>query len=469
MSRKFQVKTIPSRWLEDNGCRLDCGPYMSGAIEARQILKNINFTKTPLTELTESGMSGIFKGKMVKRIFVHDKDNGVPFINTSGMLSADLSDLPLLSRKMAQTDKPCYVKEGTTLVSAAGTIGRTAFVRGEMAGMFACSDIMKVIPDVEKVSAGYLYAFLSSKFGVPLLTSGTFGSIILHIEPFHIASIPVPRLGKIEIEIHNLVTKAARLRTDASKLINDSILLLENEAALEELATSNGAYFDVNIASSKALNSRLEGFFHSRYHASARNSVKNSLHGSFLVSEVAESIIEPTRFKRVQVDESESSVPFFGTSPLLWATPKPIYHLPGRQKNINDYLVSRKTVLIPRSGQISGLIGSAILPYGEIAGGAITEDAIRVNCETEIDAGYIFIALNSDYGKRQLKARAYGSSIPHLDVNQIGLVEIPKLPTETYEKIGQAGLESALKRENAIRLEEEAVSIVEQVIIEGGR
>jgi type I restriction enzyme S subunit len=41
MSRKFQCRAVPSSWLENNGRRLDCGPYMSGAIEAKELLKKI--------------------------------------------------------------------------------------------------------------------------------------------------------------------------------------------------------------------------------------------------------------------------------------------------------------------------------------------------------------------------------------------------------------------------------------------
>lgn len=465
----MKIKTIPSTWVENNGCRLDCGPYMSGAFEAKVLLENLCHQKEPLSELTSGGLSGIFKGKMVKRIFVNDKDYGVPFLNTSDMLAADLSNLALLSKRVAVTDKSCFVSEGTTLVSAAGTIGRTAYVRKEMEGMFACSDIMKIVPDPTKILPGYLYAFLSSKFGVPLLTSGTFGSIILHIEPFHIANVPVPRLGDIEQEASKLVEKSAALRSEASETIRNAIQRMKSEARLAELPMDTGSVFDVSVASSRDVFSRLEGFFHSNYHSAAKDAVRGSTHGSQKVSDIAQSIVEPTRFKRIQVEPSETSVPFFGTTSLLWATPKPIYHLAERQRNISDYLVSRNTVLIPRSGQISGLIGSPILPYGELVGGAITEDAIRINCADEIDAGYLFVALGSEYGKRQLKARAYGSSIPHLDITQIGQVEVPKLPEEVRNEIGMAGLDSAIKRGKAIELEEQAVALVECAIEEGGR
>ena len=50
-----------------------------------------------------------------------------------------------------------------------------------------------------------------------------------------------------------------------------------------------------------------------------------------------------------------------------------------------------------------------------------------------------FIALNQEHGIRQLKARAYGSSIPHLDVHQIGCVLVPKLPEKERERIGEMG------------------------------
>lgn len=465
----MKIKAIPSKWVENNGCRLDCGPYMSGAFEAKMILENLHYQKNHLDELTSNGISGIFKGKMVKRIFVNNKDHGVPFLNTSDMLAADLSNITLLSKRLAITDIQCFVSPGTTLISAAGTIGRTAYVRREMEGMFACSDIMKIVPDPTKIPPGYLYAFLSSKFGVPLLKAGTFGSIILHIEPFDIAKVPVPRLGEIEHEANKLVEKAASLRSQASEVILNAIHLMKSEAKLGELPVNTGSVFSVSMASSKDAISRLEGFFHSDFHSDAKNAIYGSAYGGQKVSDIAQSIIEPTRFKRIEVEPSETSVPFFGTTPLLWVTPKPIYHLAQRQRNISNYLVSRHTVLIPRSGQISGLIGSAILPYGELLNGAITEDAIRINCANETDAGYLFIALSSEYGKRQLKARAYGSSIPHLDVTQIGLVEVPKLPDKIRNEIGRAGLDSAIMRGEAIRLEEQAITLVENTIEEGGR
>jgi type I restriction enzyme, S subunit len=81
MSRKFQCKTIPSTWLENNGRRLDCGPYMSGAVEAKELLKK--HSTVPLQDLTAGHNGGIFNGPRFPRVYVQDPEHGVPFLGST--------------------------------------------------------------------------------------------------------------------------------------------------------------------------------------------------------------------------------------------------------------------------------------------------------------------------------------------------------------------------------------------------
>ena len=97
MSRKFQCRAIPSTWLENNGRRLDCGPYMSGAVEAKELLKK--HPNEMLKDLTAGHNGGIFNGPRFPRTYVDDPSNGVPFLGSTDMLYADLSSVPLLSKK----------------------------------------------------------------------------------------------------------------------------------------------------------------------------------------------------------------------------------------------------------------------------------------------------------------------------------------------------------------------------------
>ena len=199
---------VMASWMRAQGARLDAPPFLSGAIEARKLLELLSVKKEPLASLTKGHNGGIFNGPQFSRTYVDDPEHGVPFVGSSDMLQADLSQLPLLRKQNAYSPGLSYLRleEGMTLISCSGTIGRMVYVRPEMAGMWSSQHVMKVVPDPDHILPGYLYAFLSSKFGLPLVVGGTYGAIIQHIEPYHIANLPVPRLGKkLEASVHNLV------------------------------------------------------------------------------------------------------------------------------------------------------------------------------------------------------------------------------------------------------------------------
>ncbi len=463
----MKIKTIPSSWLEHNGRRLDCGPYMSGAVEAKMLIEKMEHDK--LSNLTDGFDGGIFKAPRLSPNYVSDPEHGHPYLSSSDILCCDLTFVPLISKNQAIGLRNYFVKDGMTLVTSSGDTGRTAFARKDMDGMMGSPHFMRIRPNQDKIFSGYLFAFLSCKYGNRLMVSGTYGSIIQAIEPHHISELPVPRLGETENQAHHLIIQAANLRTQSNTDLCKAIRLLHLKASLPDINLNVESLFGVNVVSSSNLLSRLDGFFHSHIHVEAIAAIKVSKHGFIKVIDYSESIIEPARFKRIAIEQNEYAVPFFGTTPLMWATPRPNYFLSLNQKDILSYLVSNKTVLIPRSGQIAGLIGTAVLPYGDLIGGAITEDAIRINCKSEVDAGFLFVALRSEYGRRQLKARSYGSSIPHLDIHQIGQVLLPKVDPADAEEIGRQGLLIAKMRDEAIELEKRAIALVERTIEEGGR
>lgn len=86
MKRKFAYKAIPSTWIESEGRRLDCGPYMSGAIEARQQLEKLSVKKERLCNLTERGISGIVNAGRIARIWVDSPEHGYPFLSSTDIL-----------------------------------------------------------------------------------------------------------------------------------------------------------------------------------------------------------------------------------------------------------------------------------------------------------------------------------------------------------------------------------------------
>lgn len=158
-------KLVPSTWLEQQGRRLDCGPYLSGAVEAKLLLNSLPVRCLELHELTRGHDGGIYNGPMFSRNYVSNTAHGVPFLSSSSMLHAEFHRIDLLRKSDAVSNRLAYLKleEGMTLISCSGTIGRMAYARPEMAGMWSSQHVLKIVPDPNKIRPGYLYAFLSGR------------------------------------------------------------------------------------------------------------------------------------------------------------------------------------------------------------------------------------------------------------------------------------------------------------------
>ena len=144
----MKEKLVPSAWLVQQGRRLDCGPYLSGAVEAKLLLRGLPVRCSELRELTHGYEGGIFKGPMFSRNYVSNPNFGVSFLSSSGILHAEFTYADLLRWIDANSPRlaPLQLEEGMTLVSRSGTIGRMAYTRAEMNGMWSSEDVISVRP-----------------------------------------------------------------------------------------------------------------------------------------------------------------------------------------------------------------------------------------------------------------------------------------------------------------------------------
>ena len=470
----MKQKLVPSGWLEREGRRLDCGPYLSGAMEAKVLLERLPVPRADLCSLTHGHEGGVYNGPQFARNYVSDPAHGVPFLSSSTMLHADFTHADLLKKSDATSPRLAHlrIEEGTTLVSCSGTIGRMAYAHPEMSGMWSSQHAIKIVPDPARVRPGYLYAFLNGRFGLPLVTGGTFGAIVQHIEPQHVARVPVPLApDDVQEEAHRLVTEAAAMRTAASAKLRAVIREIEEAAGLPPIPRRSGAVSpDTSLVKASALGSRMDGLFHSSYHRAvlepllALPAARRTTAG-----ELAERVFQPPMFRRIEVEDPRFGLPFFGTSALMRADPEASYLLARRTPDFENLIVDETTVLMPRSGQLNGIIGHAVLPYGDVVGGTVTEHAIRLSCRNATTAGYLFACLSSEYARRQLKARAFGSSIPSLDESAVAGVVLPRLDDLRMRRLGRRAFAIRTARHDAIGREREARALVEHWIEAQGR
>lgn len=154
----------------------------------------------------------------------------------------------------------------------------------------------------------------------------------------------------------------------------------------------------------------------------------------------------------------------FNTASIMRADPETSDYLSPRTKGLDGLIVNDTTVLVPGDGQLNGIIGHPILPIGDVVGGAVNNHAIRLFCSKEEIAGFLFAALSSEYSRRQLKARAYGSSIPSLDEAAVSGVVLPTFQPKRMEELGRRAFAVRTARHEAVIKEREARSVLERWI-----
>jgi len=344
-----------------------------------------------------------------------------------------------------------------------------AYSRADMKGMAGSQHFMRVVADASVIPSGYLHAFLSSRFGVPLITSGTYGAIIQHIEPAHIADLPVPRLGAVEQEAHNLVEQAARNRVQAARLILDAKQIVMNEVLSTEIGTSDRVASHISFQSSGSLQRRMDAYYYNSDALHARDLFGRACEAypCKALGEAAE-VWTPGIFKRRYVSDPEFGVAYFTGQQTYELAPQSDSLLDRQLADAFSLILERGMVIIQDSGQAYGLLGHPVMVGETLDGASCTNNMVRIRCSSPIDAGYLFALLDTDAGTALIKSEASGSSIPHLDETRIRQLQVP-WPDKSLRRAVSDGVVRALDlRDEASRCERAARAMVEQAIERGG-
>lgn len=460
---------VMSSWFELNDSRLDSKPYLSGSMEAKAVLAKLRVEKEALLEVTK----GIYHAGREGRTYVDDPEYGVPFLGSTDILNADLSSLPFLSKKQVTANPLFILQKGWTLITRSGTVGRMAFVRSDMAGMACSEHVMRVVPDPDKILPGYLYAYLSSRFGVPQVVEGTYGAIIQHIESHHIAHLRIPRLGSdTEETIHNRIINAANLRSEYQSQIKEATSKLFSSVGLQDIiatewhAMGRDLGFSHMITSDESLralnfNPRLETLL-TKLSQVPHMSLGDICKGG----DLRRGLI---RFKRIE-SEPEYGVKLVGQRELFWLEPEgrwiSMHSVPG------DVFVKDETILIAARGTLGE---HEVYCRGEFITGpwldyAYTEDHLRVRSgNPSLSGAFLFSFLRSETAFRCLRSISMGTKQQDLHRSMLARLPVPMPDATVRGEIEQLIRNAYQKRHEASRLEKEAVEIVETAIQEGAK
>lgn len=468
------VNESPVKWcavaLSDvvaRGKRLEASVF---DVEAKQARMLISKGKYPQSFIGGTdGMASSYVCGRFKRIWVEKSD--MPIYQPSSIVDIKPTPDGYISAKTKTNIGNLRVKENQILMTCSGTIGKVSFVSRTLASKIFSHDLLRI--DCRKPDeAGYIYAFLKSKIGNKILLTNRYGAVITHIEPEHLATVPIPDAPTmLKKKIHDLIVRSYELRDESNDLIDQATALLIGELKLPDIdAFDVGLYkkaapvdtFSVRLSE---MSGRLDASYHVPIVDAIIEHLKRYAEEVTTVGDprISREVILPGRFKRVYVDE-RYGVPFFGGRSIgeLDPSDKKYLSLSQHDKKIKDELTIHTGMILLTC---SGTIGKIAIVPKHWDKWAMTHDIIRLVPAENIN-GYVFIWLQSEYAAKLINSFAYGSVVQHIEKEHIKQLAIPLLRNhEAQKKINDLALEANEKRYQAYLLEQEALQIMDRDVI----
>ncbi|MFD6287154.1 restriction endonuclease subunit S [Streptomyces sp. NPDC060205] len=460
-------------WLDKQGLRLDAKPYLSGAFATQRLLERLSVEKTPLKEVTAGHAGGIYNGPQFRRVYLTDPEHSVPFVGSKDMMVADFSTLPRLRKDDAESSSLHYLElePGMTLISCSGfNAGRRAYVRPDMTGFWSSQDVLKVVPDPGKIEAGYLYAFLASRFGEVLVKGSVYGSAVKHIEPHQIEGLPVPRFGEaVEKEIHDLVQEAAVFRAAFQKGLSEATRDLFRTAGLEDLLDLKWheqgrdlgfARSGLNATTLRALN------FQPRAQEILRRlrRVENVTLGEVCAGG---QLSRGLRFPRVDGEPGDTySYRLVGQRQAFWLRPEGRWI--GKAHTSDDVLADDETILVAARGTLgeNEVYGRSVLVTGDWGAHAYSEDFLRIRSGASgFPGAYLFAMLRSEALFRVLRSCSTGGKQQDIHLGLCSAIPVPVLTEADRDRIAETVRDAYRQRDEADRKDDQALAKLEAAVV----
>jgi len=469
------VNESPVKWcavaLSDvvaRGKRLEASVF---DVEAKQARMLISKGKYPQSFIGGTdGMASSYVCGRFKRIWVEKSD--MPIYQPSSIVDIKPTPDGYISAKTKTNIGNLRVKENQILMTCSGTIGKVSFVSRTLANKIFSHDLLRI--DCRKPDeAGYIYAFLKSKIGSKILLTNSYGAVITHIEPEHLATVPIPDAPTmLKKKIHDLIVRSYELRDESNDLIDQATALLIGELKLPDIdAFDVGLYkkaapvdtFSVRLSE---MSGRLDASYHVPIVDAIIEHLKRYAEEVTTVGDprISREVILPGRFKRVYVDEGYGRV-FIGGKQLFELDPTNKKYL----SNVHHGdRISRQLELHESMTLItcSGTIGKVALVGKHWENWTANQHIIRVIPANKDIAGYLNIFLASDYGKALITRFTYGSVVDEIDDSHVRQIAFPLLKNhEVQKKINDLALAANEKRYEAYQLEQKALRIMDNEVI----
>lgn len=445
------------------GVRLEASAF---SIEAHNAVTALTNSGLPLIPLY--GKEGLCQGgyypHRFKRVYV-SPEKGVPFLSSSEIISLRPKTNNFVSKNYTLKLDRLLPEKWDVLISRSGTIGNIGLATETFIGNALSEHVIRLQAN-EPETAGYVAAFLRSRYGRPQLIQGTFGSVVDQIEPEHLERVLIPDLPPIRrIEIGRLMCQAGELRDEANHLLDEADRLLHerlNLPYLKDIALRGSASFTTTIKASQLMG-RLEASFHDPEAIAAEKQlaklpIEITKIGDQRVTKEVRAI---TRF-RARTYVEKGGIPLLSSKQLFQVDPIDVKKLAkgAHTKDLTEIQLEENMIAVTCVGTIAKV---QIIPK-YMAEWTSNQHSLRLLSSFDMNPGFLYTWLASDWGYILLKKHYYGSVIPVIDRWMLASVSIPLPEPKIRNEIGDLVLKANQLRDQAWRSEQEAISKLEKLI-----
>lgn len=448
---------VSSRLLGRGDRRLEASTFLTDGFGLRQGLEALAST-VPMADLAEVWQPSRLKGYPV------DPGKGLPFLSAGQVFESQARVRKWLAEAMVPAAETRYLDPTWLLLSCSGEVGRVTAVYDEHLDRVITHDLLRIVPR-DPTDYGWLYAYMKTPTFFAITRSSQYGHMIKHLEPEHVLAMPVAMpdasirraVGQDAKNALEMRQASRRLQAKADRLLAD--LINPSGTPIQDTPTTTVLASDLWRG-----RRRIEGQFHRSDVLQIESLVRIAGHAAEPLSDLVESVSVGARFKR---HFGANGTPYRSASELFDVNPpvtKRIYSalLPDPER----YMLNSGWIIMACSGQTYGLLGRTTVlteDHDHVFG---SHDLIRIiPDDARARSGYLQTVLNHvEYGRPRVVRFASGTSVPHLDPQDVRQVLIPRFDRADEDAIADLSDEATALAAEADRLESAAVKAAEHAI-----
>jgi hypothetical protein len=440
--------------------RMEAETYLSSGYGIRTAIEARPRGWKRFGELARVWMPGRLKGIQVSREY------GTPFLAATQVF--DVRPVPRKWLSLDRTDDAVnrFVRQGMVLVTCSGSVGRPTIAYAPHEQILISHDLLR-IEAINPRDRGWIYAYLHSPQSRAMAIGAHYGHIIKHLETSHIDALPIPTVDDdTAAGFTRKVGRILELRNEGYRLTLEAESRFEK--AVGSISIKDWGEKGFTVLASQALTSgrrRMDATIHNPGVSTIRRHLGQQGEGFTSVTDAGYSVWLPTRFRRVP---AEDGVLLVDSADLTEVNPDLTKKIAdGDFGDPYQGRVKSGWILMARSGQTYGIIGTAVMAEGDLEDKVISDHVMRIKPKRDasIKPGYLLTALSHPvFGRPLVKSIAYGSSIPEIEVTDMEAFEVVRLKAPEESAIAELAEASAKARATADILEREIAANAEAII-----